>query len=517
MVSTEEILPTVLDLLGVDVPNKVKAESLAPLLRGERRASAPIVLETMLPKNLFGWTPIEGIRAPELKYVESPNPELYDLGSDPGEKSNLAAERAAEARDFAARLSSHRSRAAVEAEVAVAGQLDETTRQRLAALGYAVTPERGGTLERSDPKDLVTLFDSLYGAYALMGAQRWEEASALLESVLRLHPRHVGAMVDLGEIHARRAFEGASVMSSSSQSSASGDNLLPVVLGENATRDFDSAAEWYRRALAVDPSSHRAHFGLGRVHARRGELDDAAKSYRRALEISPNDPDVQNEMAVILIRQGRMDEALERLVELVKAHPDHAASRRNLGALYRARGDRERALEEYRLAARLAPNDRVALFLLAKLLAEMNRLDEAVEGYRAVLLLAEDDTLSRIGLGDIYFRKGDRAAARREFETAVRLAPELAEAYFGLATLDAADGKLDDAERNYRLALRYQPGLLAAEVRLALLYRQQAKPDLAIAALRRAREIAPGNPQVEELMARLEAEKRSPDTSMPGD
>jgi arylsulfatase A-like enzyme/Tfp pilus assembly protein PilF len=510
MTSTQAILPTVLDLLGIAVPRGVKAKSLLPLVGGKPAEVEPIFLETMLPMNLFGWTPIEGVRTAEHKYVESPMPELYDLRRDPRETKNLAGEGDPELQGLSERLSDHRSAAVEKPQAGEVGQLDETTRQRLAALGYAVVPERGGAVGRSDPKDLVALFDSLYGAVDLIGERRWEEAVALLESVLNLHPRHVGAMTYLGEVYWRRGLEGATVVAGvPTQSAAGGDKLLPIALAPNAAEDFARAKVWYERALAVDSSSSQAQLGLGRVYANRGELDAAAGHYRRALEISPDAPDARNEMAVILIRQGQMDEALEQLERLVESNPEYAPAHRNLGALYRARGDRERALEEYRLANRLAPNDRVARFLLAKLLAEMDRLDEAVEIYRTAVALDENDVQSRIGLGDAYFRKGDRGGARREFESAVRLAPELADAYFGLAGVDAAEGKLDDAERNYRLALRYQPGLLAAEVRLALIHRQQGKLDLALEALRRAREIAPGNPQVEELLARIEGEHGS--------
>jgi choline-sulfatase len=505
MVSTEEILPTILDLLGVPAPRDVKAKSLVPLLHGGGAEAGLIFLETMLPKNLFGWTPIEGVRQTGVKYVESPNPELYDLERDPGETRNLAERRAEEAQGLAARLAAHRAEGTAVAKAGEVGQLDETTRQRLAALGYAVTPERGGMVESTDPKDLVALFDSLYGAVGLIGERRWEEAIAMLESVLRLHPRHVGAMVNLGEIYWTRALEGATVVGGApTQSTVGGDSLLPIALGENAAQDFEKSEEWYERALAADPSSSQANFGLGRVYANRGDLDGALDRYRRALDISPNAPDVQNEMAVILIRQGHLGQALAELERVVEAYPAYAPAHRNLGALYRARGDRARALEEYQLAVRLAPADGGARFLLGKLLADMGRLDDALESYRAAVAINEEDVNARIGLGDVYFRKGDRSAARSQFQTALRIKPEFADAYFALATVHAAEGELDDAEGNYRLALRYQPGLLAAEIRLALLYREQGKTELALEELRRARDIAPGNAQVEALLAQVQ-------------
>ena len=506
LVSTVAILPTILDLLGVPPPGGLGASSLVPILRGASAADPkPIFVETLLPKNLFGWAPIEGIRTARFKYVESPKPELYDLERDPKETSNLAAERSDEVASFKERLALHRAASTDTRRAGGApGQLDEATRQRLAALGYSVAPEPVALEGHTDPKDLVTLFDALYGATELIANHKWDKAIDELQAVLGLHPQHVGAMVMLGEVHWRRAYEGAVVVSGApTQSSASGEHLLPVALPENASEDFAAAEKWYRRALEVDPSSGPAELGLGRVYSSRGELDAALGCYRRALQISPDAPEARAEMATILIKQGELAKAVDELEGLVRAHPDYAPAHRSLGALYRGRGDEQRALEEYTLAVRLAPNDAVSSFLLANLLAAMGRLDDALPPYRVAVQLDPHAVHARIGLGDVYFRKGDLKAAREQFEAAVEVSPHFADAYFALGTLDAREGKLESAAQNYRTALQYRPDLTVAEVRLAQVYRRQGKNDLAEQALGRAREIEPDNARVREMLADL--------------
>jgi choline-sulfatase len=506
LVSTVAILPTILDLVGVPAPDGLGAGSLVPLLHGSPATDAkPIFLETLLPKNLFGWTPIEGIRTARFKYVESPKPELYDLESDPKETVNLVEQRGDEVASLRDRLARHRTAAA---ETRRGGgsprQLDEATRQRLAALGYAVAPEPVAVKGHMDAKDLVTLFDAVYGAAELIAEHQWDKAIDKLRSVLKVHPKHVGAMVMLGDVHWRRAYEGAVIVSGApTQSSVSGEGLLPLAMPENAPEDLAEAESWYRRALEIDPSSGPAELGLGRVYGSRGELDAALECYRRALEISPEAPEARSEMATILIRQGQLAKAVDELEHLVRVHPDYAPAHRSLGALYRGRGDDERALQEYRLAARLAPNDSGAHFLLAKLLAAKGRFDEALPAYRTALRLDPNAVHARIGLGDLYFRQGELAAAREQFEIAARLSPKFADAYFALGTLDAREGKLDSAARNYRAALQCQPGLAVAEGRLAQIYRRQGKNDLAEKALQRARQLAPDSARVREMLADL--------------
>ena len=46
-----------------------------------------------MPYYTYGWAKLRTLRAGGLKYIEAPTPELYDLADDPGETTNLAAER----------------------------------------------------------------------------------------------------------------------------------------------------------------------------------------------------------------------------------------------------------------------------------------------------------------------------------------------------------------------------------------------------------------------------------------
>lgn len=103
-----DIGATVLDLAGL--PAVTGGASLAPLLRGE---SVPWRDELLLESPALGsnrpqlWTGLVLEHGPSLwKYIEhgSGERELYDLALDPYEESNVVADQATLAADFAARL-----------------------------------------------------------------------------------------------------------------------------------------------------------------------------------------------------------------------------------------------------------------------------------------------------------------------------------------------------------------------------------------------------------------------------
>jgi choline-sulfatase len=93
LVSLLDVLPTLCDYAGVDVPSGLWGRSLAPWMRGERDGSPHPYLAAEWHTE-WGYTVEPGrmIRTPRYKYTryrEGDGEELYDLQADPGETRTL--------------------------------------------------------------------------------------------------------------------------------------------------------------------------------------------------------------------------------------------------------------------------------------------------------------------------------------------------------------------------------------------------------------------------------------------
>ncbi|MBM3475945.1 MAG: DUF4976 domain-containing protein, partial [Armatimonadetes bacterium] len=103
LVESIDILPTVLDVCGIDAPPGVQGRSLVPLIRGEEGAQGKdsVLLQERQAPDLAarGLDPATihqvAVRTADWKlihYLDYPHGELYDLRNDPGEFENLWAD-----------------------------------------------------------------------------------------------------------------------------------------------------------------------------------------------------------------------------------------------------------------------------------------------------------------------------------------------------------------------------------------------------------------------------------------
>jgi choline-sulfatase len=131
-VSQVDVLPTVLDAVGLTAPEGLDGASLWPLLtgRGELAAARQLVAEN----SLYGDQRRAVVEWPWklVVDVERPDTALYDLERDPAERENLAAEQPEIVERLSAALERRQPRAVEQAPV----EIDADTRRELRALGY---------------------------------------------------------------------------------------------------------------------------------------------------------------------------------------------------------------------------------------------------------------------------------------------------------------------------------------------------------------------------------------------
>ena len=340
-------MPTILDAARVErdvSAPPVDGVSLMPSIEAGRSAGLEAYSETFLPRDQFGWSPITSVRTTRYKYIDAPQPELYDLAADPSETMNVVSSGAAEAGRLQTVLAAIGRGPAAPSQPVTA---DPALTEKLMSLGYfsasRMSDGTGRTL--ADPKSKIGVYnacmaalaraeqDDLNGALRLVDeaerldpnvaqiaflkgtvlgrAGRYREAAAALERTLALNPHHTAARFKLALAWIRNGQD------------ARADRLLREVVKEQ-------------------PGDFRAWHNLAAIAYTRGDLDEAEALERQAIAVSPDYGEAWNTLGAIALVRKQTDAAVDALTKATEVAPHNAQAFANLSLALRAAG-REQA------------------------------------------------------------------------------------------------------------------------------------------------------------------------------
>ena len=160
----------------------------------------------------------------------------------------------------------------------------------------------------------------------------------------------------------------------------------------------DRAIAEYQKIVSLRPDNSTPYTMIGILEDQRKNYDAAAENYRKALEKDPNAVIAANNLAWLYAETGKgnLDEAVRLAQGVVQKHPNVAGFIDTLGWVYYKKNLHTAAVEQLRKAVSLNETQARAA----------NTAPSAAYHYH---------------LGMALKAKGDTEEARRELETAIRL------------------------------------------------------------------------------------------------
>ena len=437
--SQVDLVPTVLDLLGLPAPDGLPGESLVPAIEGPPPATEPaLYAESRAAHYIYGWAKLATLRRGGLKYVEAPEPELYDVARDPGEGANLAERQPADVARLAAELAALRESwggAEREAEA----PLDDETAEMLRSLGYLAGAAAPGRSSPPDPKAMMDVHVTLERAGELLARLHLGEAVRAYREALARDPENLRALAELAS-----------------------------ALGELGR--LDEADRALDRALALAPDRADLHLARAGIETRRGRLDAALAEVDVALALDPDSVDAALQRADLLSRLGRRGEAAAILEEALARWGDHPrVSIRYAELVELPAGELRSAETRLRRALRREPWSGEGWRALGEALRRAGRPGEALAAYREGLGGQPRDASQRARLARLLLDLGRPADAERELRAGLEASgggegPASAggagrdELEVALGEVLAARGRLPEAERAWAAVVARDPG-----------------------------------------------------------
>ncbi len=309
---------------------------------------------------------------------------------------------------------------------------------------------------------------SYYLGRAQLFLARYDQAAASFRETLRLRPGYLPAEMRLAQ------------------------TLL------DADRRAEALA-LYQELERRHPDTAEIHYGLGRIHAARGDTGPAVTHLARACELAPTFGGGHFALARVYRGLGEKENAARHLA-LYQKHKlgwpiltdpllaDITALRNSStdhlrrGIELAEQGQLKEAAEEHEAAVEIDRTAVQAHVNLIRLYGQLGEPSRAEDHYRAALEI--DPNLAEVHYNyGVLLSDQDPAGAAEAFRRALELKPTYAEAHNNYALFLMTSGKLDDAARHYRTALEERPDYRAARFNLARILVLQGQLDEAISHL----------------------------------
>jgi arylsulfatase A-like enzyme/Tfp pilus assembly protein PilF len=385
-----DIYPTVCALAGFDPPAGLAGRSLLPAMAGKAFPPHPIYFESLEPYYSLGCAPQRGIIDDGKKFIDSPIPELYDLEADFNEEKNLAP--TADLNPFRARLAEIMKGAGN----AGAGPVDREALARLRSLGYtagADLPRKTKFGPEDDLKTFLPFQQKLERGILLKDAGKYAESVREFESLIAERKDFVWAYIFLAESYFAQQDPASAVRTMEEGVRANPESYTLLTACASVlinTGDPAPAVGVLEKALSIIDTDPEAWSNLGYLYWRNGEYNKAAEYFRRAIALDPS-------YAPAYAHYGSL---------FMTAFTDRGRKPEYL----------PEAVKNFEKAVALDPTFILAWRGLGLALKESGRKAEGIQAWEKVLALDAGDVYTAPALAEAYLEAGQKARARTILE-----------------------------------------------------------------------------------------------------
>jgi tetratricopeptide (TPR) repeat protein len=203
-----------------------------------------------------------------------------------------------------------------------------------------------------------------------------------------------------------------------------------------------------------DPSAWLAHYNLGVVLYKRGELEAARRHYETTLQLKPDYAEAHGNLGILLADQGDLANGLAQLRESIRLDPTYAEGYSNLGFALLNAGQVPEAIAALNRSVQVKPDYVDAYANLGAALRRAGRTAEAIAQFQTILRLRPDSPVVCFNLGNAQRDLGQLRESVASYERAIALKPDLAVAHRNLAVSLQDLGRTAEARARYAEARR---------------------------------------------------------------
>jgi tetratricopeptide (TPR) repeat protein len=247
---------------------------------------------------------------------------------------------------------------------------------------------------------------------------------------------------------------------------------------------LDLALAEYDSTLTLNPTWSRAHLNRGMVFFGKEDYGEAEKEFLAELELNPNEEQAYNNLSAIYLKREEYDKSEQMARKAVELKPYYPNPYMNLALVYNNTGRTEEAKEILRKGISNIPAFFDAELLLGEIYQAEGQLDSAMTWF---VIVANPPSSQRDVVYDLQAltSQGDSYDEER---SALQ-----AKAHFNLGTIYVQQGKPELAEIHLKRTLELMPNFTEALANLGILYDHTGRVAEGISLLEQAINLDPEN------------------------
>lgn len=203
------------------------------------------------------------------------------------------------------------------------------------------------------------------------------------------------------------------------------DALIDAGLSCQQSGDFGAAAQWYQRALDLEPTNFDALQLQGLVRLQTGNDDAGIELLERSLAVEPRQLGTLNNLGGALRSKGRMADAIATFQRALAIEPTHPMVLTNLGSALFETGEFREAAGCFARALEKDGRNPELYCWVGHLYRRLGRPMEAAEQFRHALRLSPGLQKALESLGVVLDEAGDTAGALQALRAMEAVSPTL--------------------------------------------------------------------------------------------
>jgi len=327
-----DIFPTVCDLINESIPAHIQGESLVSIAHGKKRVKKEIYFESLTPFLNRGWAPLTGFIRDDIKFINQPLPEIYNMKLDLSEDKNLA--NSSNVKGFENQLDKLVRNLRGKEIAKRFEKIDVYEMNKLKSLGYLTsesTPRKKAFTKNNDLKMLKPVQNKMYDAVNKYKNGKTEEAIHDLTQVIESRPDFVLAYKHLASIY-------------------------------YAMDQIDPTVDTLRKGLKNNPNNLGIMSKLGIMLVVANKKEEAIDLLQKCIKKDNQNPEYYNYLGVAFQKSGDFQSALTNYKKAIELDGNFALPWSNMGSLYlvaflknKNERDYQRAIDNFNTALAFDP------------------------------------------------------------------------------------------------------------------------------------------------------------------